>query len=269
MSLSRVLSLATSACVAFLVCSSALAGGSVGSPRNGKLADASSACGFPARVVFWTASDWVLLGEELSKTQSPCAEYFISIPPLAADQTALRVEQDDAIRSLGPQFHPVAEVRLAGENGWAAWVTGAPGRTWFDAGVEFRRRMAQAGYRLDQGETWLLNELDRSTARDEAPYTRAAMSDLLRGLHRGDGTGPAAPGIVEIGIAYTHQNIPNVEGYKSELESWLADSAFWSAVAPSISMLAREVYADARYWGVLERRETNGHVVSRSTWNTR
>jgi hypothetical protein len=59
------------------------------------------------------------------------------------------------------------------------------------------------------------------------------------------------PGIVEIGIAFTHQNIPDVPGYKSELKRWLEDSDFWSAVDPYISVLTKEVYPDARYWGVV------------------
>jgi hypothetical protein len=208
-------------------------------------------CRLHAKAIFWTADDWRLLGEELAAQVSPCADYYISIPPLAADKKRLRVQQDDLIRALGPRFHPVAEVVLGGPTGWAAsWVDGSPGRTWFDAGVEFRRRMAEAGYRFDLGETWLLNELDRSTRRDELPYTRNAMTDLLRGLYYGDGTGPAVRGIVEIGIAYTHQNIPDVEGYKSEMKAWLQDSDFWTNVAPYISVLTKEVYPDARFWGV-------------------
>ena len=210
----------------------------------------SAACPLRVQAVFWTSTDWELLGEELKGQLSPCADYYISIPPLANDKTALRAQQDDVIRQLGPRFHPVAEVTLAGETGWDAWVTGAPGRTWLDAGVEFRRRMVAAGYRPDLGETWLLNELERSTRRDEPPHTRAAMSDLLRGLHLGNGSGPRMPGIVEIGIAYTHQNIPDVPGYKTEMKSWLQDSAFWSSVAPAVSVLTKEVYPDARHWGV-------------------
>jgi hypothetical protein len=211
---------------------------------------AAAKCRVHAKAVFWTASDWALLGEELAKQLSPCADYYISIPPLAADKTRLRVLQDDAIRALGARFHPVAEVTLGTATGWAAWVDGSPGRTWVDAGVEFRRRMAEAGYRFDLGETWLLNEFNRGTGRDEAPYTRRAMTDLLRGLYHGDGSGPTVPGIVEIGIAYTHQNIPDVEAYKSELKSWLRDSDFWSGVDPYISVLTKEVYPDARFWGV-------------------
>lgn len=207
-------------------------------------------CRMPAQVVFWTSTDWELLGEELKAQLSPCADYYISIPPLSNDKTGLRAQQDDVIRALGPQFHPLAEVTLGNVTGWASWVTGAPGRTWFDAGVEFRRRMVQAGYRPELGETWLLNELDRSTIRDKPPYSRAAMKDLLRGLNEGDGSGPKLPGIVEIGIAYTHQNIPDVEAYKTEMRAWLEDSEFWTSVAPAISMLTKEVYPDARFWGI-------------------
>ena len=180
----------------------------------------------PPQVVFWTSTDWELLGEELKAQQSPCADYYISIPPLSNDKTALRAPQDDVIRALGPQFHPLAEVTLGRTGGRHG--NRRSGTTWFDAGVEFRRRMTQAGYRPDCGETWLLNELDQSTIRDKPPYTRAAMKDLLRGLYEGDGNGPKLPGVVEVGIAYTHQNIPDVEVYRTEVKSWLQDSDFWS-----------------------------------------
>lgn len=182
-----------------------------------------------------------------SADSSPCADYYISIPPQAADKTALRGLQDDLVRALGPRIHPVAEITLGTLTGWNHWVNAVPGRTWFGAGVEFRRRIAAAGYRFDLGETWLLNEFDRSTRRDEPPYTRAAMRDLLRGLYDGNGTQPVSPGIVEIGIAYTHQNIPNLAQYKAEMRSWLEDSAFWGDVAPKIRILTKETYPDARF----------------------
>ena len=172
--------------------------------------DFPPSCRLHAEAVFWTASDWVPLSEALAADSSPCADYYISIPPQAADKTALRGLQDELIRALGPHIHPVAEMTLGTLTGWNHWVNAVPGRTWFGAGVEFRRRMAVAGYRFDLGETWLLNEFDRSTRRDEPPYTRAAMRDLLRGLYDAGGTQPVSPGIVEIGIAYTHQNIPDV-----------------------------------------------------------
>jgi len=207
-------------------------------------------CRLHAEAIFWTASDWPTLADAFAADPSPCADYYISIPPLAADKKRLRVLQDDVVRAHGARIHPVAEVTLGGVTGWANWVTGAPGRTWFDAGVEFRNRMADAGYRFDLGETWFLNEFDRSTRLDQAPYTRTAMRDLLRGLYDGGGTLAPATGIVEIGIVYTHQNIPNVAQYKEDTKSWLEDATFWQDVGPRIRFLAKETYPDGRFWGV-------------------
>ena len=207
-------------------------------------------CRLHAEAIFWTASDWPTLADAFAADPSPCADYYISLPPLAADKKRLRVLQDDLIRAHGPRIHPVAEVTLGGATGWANWVTGAPGRTWFDAGVEFRNRMADAGYRFDLGETWFLNEFDRSTRLDQPPYTRAAMRDLLRGLYDGGGTLTPVTGIVEIGIVYTHQNIPDVAQYKEDTKIWLEDAAFWQDVGPKIRFLAKETYPDGRFWGV-------------------
>ena len=208
-----------------------------------------ASCRLHVEAAFWTASDWVPLAQALAADPSPCADYYISIPPQANDKTLLRGLQDDIIRALGPRIHPVAEMTLGSNVGWLKkWIE--TGHSWYSAGVEFRARMAAAGYRFDLGETWLLNEFDRSTRRNVAPYSRAAMEDLLRGLYYGNGSGPAVPGIVEIGINFTHQDIPDVGGYKSEMEAWLEDSDFWSTVDPFISVLTKEVYPDMRYWGV-------------------
>ena len=47
----------------------------------------------------------------------------------------------------------------------------------------------------------------------------------------GDETRPTVPGIVEIGIAYTHQNIPDVEGYESEMNApYAAEVAYQDEV---------------------------------------
>lgn len=225
--------------------------------------DFPPSCRLHAEAVFWTASDWVPLAQALAADSSPCADYYVSIPPQAADKTLLRGLQDDLVRALGPHIHPVAEMTLGTLVGWNHWINAVPGRTWFDAGVEFRRRMAVAGYRFDLGETWLLNEFDRSTRRDEPPYTRAAMRELLRGLYDGGGTQPVSRGIVEIGIAYTHQNIPDVAEYKEELKSWLQDSEFWEDVALRIRILTKETYPDARFWGVAgsNRHERTEHLT--------
>jgi hypothetical protein len=215
-------------------------------------------CRIHVEAVFWTASDWVRLGNALAADPSPCADYWISIPPLAADKTRLRVLQDDVIRALGPRFHPVAEMTLGDATGWANWVKNN-NKTWFEAGVEFRRRMAAAGYQFDAGETWLLNEFDRSTRRDAErepiepsllPYRRADMRELVRGLYTGDAGMPTSAGIAEIGISFSHQNLPDVVQYKQEMKAWLEDSAFWADMNRYVRWLAREAYPDTRLWGV-------------------
>jgi hypothetical protein len=210
----------------------------------------SPKCRLNADLVFWTANDWVLLAQELAARQGECLQYHISIPPLAANNTGLRVLQDDVIRAFGPRFKPVAEMRLTGPTAWAAWVKAVPGRTWRDAGIEMRKRMVDAGYDFSRGETWLLNEADRSTRRDELPYPRKAIRDVVRGLALGDGTGPVVPGIVELGIQYSHQTMPDLTELKAETKSLLADSTFWEDLSPYVAFFAREAYADARRWGV-------------------
>jgi WD40 repeat protein len=213
-------------------------------------------CALRTDVVFWTGSDHLRLAQALAANRSPCADYWISVPPLAANKKALRVLQDDAIRALG--IHPVAEFTTGEETGWANWVN-EPGtnRTWFDAGVEFRREMADAGYDVTKGETWLINEFDRSTARD-APRTppdhdwpaarRADMRDLMRGLYQGAPGMPPAPGIAEIGIHFRHQNIPNVDEYRHDMQGWLADTSFWADADRYLRWIAVENYPDSRLW---------------------
>ena len=66
-----------------------------------------------------TESDWLRLATKLAANPSPCAQYYISIPPLAADKTKFRYDQPWRIRALGPQFHVLAEINFTG---WTRWV---------------------------------------------------------------------------------------------------------------------------------------------------
>jgi hypothetical protein len=238
--------LAAIACLALAVFVPTTAAGDAG----GGWDSSRDACRVHASTVFWTANDWVLLARELAARQSQCVTYYISIPPTANDKTRLRVAQDELIRALGARFKPVAEATLGTLTGWAPWVAADPSRTWFDAGVEFRKRMVDAGYDFGRGETWLLNEANRSTRRDQPPYPRQAILDMVRGIAVGDGTGPVVPGIVELGIEYSHQTMPDLTELKAETKSLLADSSFWQGLDPYVSFFAREAYADARRWGV-------------------
>ncbi len=72
-------------------------------------ADLPTFCRLHANIYFYTSSDWLRLGQKLQANASPCADYYISIPGLAADKTQLRCAQDDVIRALGSRFHPVVE----------------------------------------------------------------------------------------------------------------------------------------------------------------
>jgi hypothetical protein len=221
-------------------------------------------CRFRVEVLIVGINDWNRIARALADDPSPCAEYWVSIPP-GAIATNLRAPGIfAAIRNLGPRFHPVAEMRLGTDSGWAAWVE-RENKTWFEAGVEFRRRMVIAGLQPTLSETWLINEFDRTTRRDTnvrddaeirngitRAYPRAAMQDLVRGLYYGDETMPDLPGAAEIGINFTHQNLPppDVPAYKEEMKLWLEDSAFWSDMNLYVRWLLKEVYADTRYHSV-------------------
>ena len=68
------------------------------------------------------------------------------------------------------------------------WVA-TNGSSWYEAGVEARRRMAATGYDVSAGDTWALNELS-SAVRQGTGNARANMRAFLNGLYDGDGTLP-------------------------------------------------------------------------------
>ena len=151
----------------------------------------------PLRAVFYAATDWLRLATRLAANPSPCAQYYLSVPPLAADKTQLRTGQASQIRALGPAFHALAEINVTG---WTSWVAESPGRTWHEAGVEARRRMAAAGYDVAAGDSWALNELS-SAVRQGTGSARANMRAFLQGLHDGDGGAAARGAVFVIGIS--------------------------------------------------------------------
>src|SRR3954453_7888728 len=134
------------------------------------------------RAIFYSPADWLRLATTLAAHDVPCAQYYVGVPPLAADKTTFRPDQPWRIRALGPNFHAVAEISY---NGWARWIA-ANGTTWFDAGVEARRRMAAQGYDIGAGDTWAINE-SSSAVRNGAGVARQNLRDLARGLYSGAG----------------------------------------------------------------------------------
>jgi hypothetical protein len=197
-----------------------------------------SGCLLHNEAVFYAAGDWVRLAQKLVAESSPCSDFLISVPPIVADKTRFRPLEDDRLRAVGPQIVPLAEVHFST---WQTWRL-REGKSWFEAGVEARRRLDAAGY-----AGWALNEVP-SSVRQGLPATRANLASFLDGLYVGDGTAPPSKGVVFIvGVG---QNTSPLNVYKTNLRNWLMDGLFWGAMQRTVSFWAQEVYADTRFWGV-------------------
>jgi len=196
----------------------------------------------PLRAVFYAATDFLRLATKLAASASPCAEYYVSIPPLVSDKTKPRRDQAWRIRALGPNFHSMAEIHFAT---WARWVA-STGSSWHAAGVTARERMAAAGYDVSKGDTWVLNEMN-SAVRRGTGNARATVREFLRGLYEGDGTQLTRGAVFVIGFG---QQASDVSLYQTSLQNWLADSAFWADMNTYISDWSQEVYGDVRSYAV-------------------
>src|SRR3954451_2289851 len=195
------------------------------------------------RAVFYTETDWLRLATKLASNPSPCAQYYISIPPLAADKTAFRYDQPWRIRALGPQFHVLAELNWTG---WTGYVN-STGSTWYAAGQEARRRMAANGFDVSLGDTWIVNELS-SAVRAGTGNARINVREFVRGLHDGDGAVPLVKGAVFIsGIA---QSTADLSTYKVNIQNWYQDAPFWQDMSAYVSDWSQELYGDVRDYAV-------------------
>src|SRR4051812_36665806 len=196
------------------------------------------------RLVFYSPTDWLRLATKLAANQAQCAEYYVSIPPLAADKTNFRPDQPWRIRALGQSFHAVCEISY---NGWSSWVS-TTGASWYDAGVEARRRMAAQGFDVSAGDMWAVNE-SSSAVRQGTGNARRNLRDLVRGLYDAGGEGPAVKGAVYV-IGAASQGNTGLSTYKGTLELWLGDNAFWSDMSSYVSDWSQESYGDIRNYAV-------------------
>ena len=196
----------------------------------------------PFRGVFWAATDWLRLATKLAAASSPCAEYYISVPPIVGNKTQLRPDAAWRIRELGPNFHAMAEIHFTS---WNRWVS-STGSSWYTAGTTAREHMAAAGYDVSRGDTWVLNEAS-SAVRRGTGNARANLREFLRGLYQGDGAQPARGVVLMIGVG---QKTSDVSLYQTNLQSWLADSAFWTDMSTYVSDWSQEVYGDMRNYAV-------------------
>ena len=196
---------------------------------------AQTACPYQAQVITYNPRGWQPLLDQLAANQTPCAQYYVVLPPISDKVTPRGRAIVEAVRRKGPNFHPVAEFS------WKGW-SAKPG-TWYSKGVSFRRKMAAAGYDPGRGETWAINELP-STIRSRAD-TRQRARDLIRGLYTGP-TGPplrSAPLAGAVFIVGVGQEMRNYGPYKASLRGWLQDAAFWTAITPQVAWWGQEVYA--------------------------
>ena len=196
-------------------------------------------------VVFYT-TDTMRLATELSKSGSACADYYLSVTPTTPGGP--RPGPLPTLRSLGPRFHGMPEVRF--EN-WAGYA-GTNG--WFAAGVEFRRQMRTVGYDVSLGDTWAINEIGAPSVKGmgvavfrNIGSARRDFLDFVRGLYTGD-DGIPSPGLVF--VADPLQVTGDLAQYEQELAAWYADAAFWEELGQYVRFWAQETYADATAWGV-------------------
>ncbi|MGH3714317.1 MAG: hypothetical protein ACRDT4_12775 [Micromonosporaceae bacterium] len=194
-----------------------------------------SNCPYNARVITYNPNGWTTLLDAFAANPTPCADYYITLPAIVTNDSNSKLYPRGGaavtnVRAKGGNFHPVAEFHY---NKWAA----VSGMTWYQKGVEFRRRMNAAGYDQTRQETWAINELP-STVRTD-PAVRQNVRDLVRGLYQGpDGVGLGGAVFV-INFGHTTTYLPV---YKGNMKDWTLDSAFWSTMNSYVRWWGQETY---------------------------
>lgn len=212
-------------------------------------------CKVTLEASFYAANDWLSLADALAKHASPCAQYYISIPPVAGRDgtwTIPQSKQAAIIRRYGPQFHAMNEVRVWA---WANWVKKHKGKSWYDAGVLARQRMVTAGYSFKLGDIWAVNEFPITLDTDKDQ--QRAMTDFVRGLYRGGPEQPSRQGLVWLVVPF--QDDTSILAARGGLQSWLRDDSFWRDMSRYVRYWSSEVFAfpTASCTGSLKERTAN------------
>ena len=107
--------------------------------------------------------------------------------------------------------------------------------------------MAAQGFDVAAGDSWAVNE-SSTAVRAGTGTARANVRDLVRGLYDAGGNGTPVRGAVFIvGLA---QSTANLSVYKGYLESWYADTPFWTDMSSYVSDWSQELYGDMRTYAV-------------------
>lgn len=217
-------------------------------PPVPRIRAAAAAC-IPTDVVFYAQTDWVRIAQKMRANMSLCANYFVSIPPIATDKTKPRGPlQPTLIRALGPNFHAVNEINVTDLTSWSTWVSSGKGN-WYQAGVEARRRMedpAQGNFDVAAGDIWAVNEFT-SAVRAGTGASRQNMRDFVHGLYDG------ADGIPVKGLVWISnfgQGTTFFDTYRGNVRAWLADRAFWADMSQYVRFVSPEVYGRVASWAV-------------------
>jgi hypothetical protein len=209
----------------------ALLAGAVATPVSSG-PDRSATCPYQAQVFVYGQNGWETITNALAANQTPCANYYVVLTALEGNKTQPRGRRAvDFIHAKGSNFHALAEFN------WTGWSKAKP-TSWAAKGRLFRQRMAAAGYDPAR-DTWAINELS-STVRT-TPLSQARARDAMRGLYTGPrGATPQQGAVFVVGVG---QQMVNFGPYKGQVEGWLGNAAWWSAVSPYVAWWAQEAYA--------------------------
>jgi PKD repeat protein len=215
-------------------------------PTPARVSAPAACTGIPTDVIAYTPTDWLRFAQKMAANMSPCANYYVSIPPvkdlMTGDKTMPRPNQASVFHTMLPSnVHPVNEVE---PDAWTNWVAAHNG-SWYDAGVTARQLMLTVGgFAAD--DLWAVNELSSAVRQGTGP-SRENMRDFVHGLHDGDG-GPPVQGIVFV-VNFGEATV-FFDTYRANVKSWLGDTAFWADMSLYVRFFSQEVYGRIDRWAV-------------------
>jgi len=238
-------------------------------------ADAYSGCELEA--VFWAPGGAKLLMKQLVKYHvSPeCGDYLIATNPgdgIVPNPGLYGVPQGETDKRIPtcqksfrgnpaywePNFHAAPVFQWSSWNNWKD----DNDKNWYEAGVEFRRRMAVPGSGCDENDKWFVNELPtrwhalyKVVGGEKVPIPESArvtmrrdIVNALRGLH----DGPELP--IDINhhvhkyvkgfttdVVSSHKTT-NLGEYKDSLVKAYKAANFWDAIPLYVDGWSKEVY---------------------------
>ena len=199
-------------------------------------------CPFSTEVVVFAPEGWNVTGDQFAANLSPCANYWVSVQPVDdpdfpdLDKLAMRPGQAALMHDRGPRVHALALFHYAS---WSRYRE-ATGESWLEIGRRFRAIMLEAGYCVESGDSWAIDEMPSAIRTD--PSTRDGFASLVRGLHEGEAGMPESRGAVFVwGMGHATENF---SVYKPSVESWLADATFWERMNLHVRWWAQEVYTN-------------------------